>query len=128
MNILRKTHSSVLIGKPSGTLRMLGVSVLAITAFAVPALAQQYYQWSSWMGTNASGIDYRYEITGPYIVMIQFQNKTDKAVTIDYAVWVPGQDKPQKGNLRIDSNATGAGNNIQTTNGQPPSRVEVQAK
>ncbi|MGB6499669.1 MAG: hypothetical protein WBF09_21950 [Candidatus Acidiferrum sp.] len=112
--------------QPPKLLQILGVTVLAIAAFALTALAQQYYQWSGWIGTNAPSIDYRYELTGPYIVMIQFRNKTDKAITIDYAVWLPGQDKPQKGNLHIDSNSTGAGNNIQTTKGQPPSRVEVQ--
>jgi hypothetical protein len=128
MNVLRKARSSVLIGKPFGTLQMLGVVFLAITAFAITALAQQYYQWSSWMGTNASGIEYRYEITGPYVVMVQFQNKTDGAVTIDYAAWVPGQDKAQKGTTPINSKSTSGNNNISTTNGQPPSRVDVQVK
>jgi len=102
--------------------------LLLVATFSMSVVAQQYYQWSEWKGTNASGINYRYEITGPYIVMIQFQNTTANAVSIDYDVWVPNQDKPQKGSLHIDSNSTVTGNNIQTTNGQSPSRVEVQLK
>src|SRR5277367_2879386 len=108
--------------------KVFGVALLIASTFASTALAQQYYQWSDWVGTNASSIDYRYEITGPYIVMIQFQNKSDRAVTINYAAWVPGQEKPQKGTTTAQSKSNSGNNNIQTTSGRPPSRVEVQVE
>ena len=104
--------------------------VLALMAATLPAAtqAQQYNQWSGWMGTNAANIDYRFEVTGPYIVFVQFRNRGNNAVTIGYSVWVPGQNQAQTGTTYANANQTSGGVNINTTNGQRPSRVEVQIK
>lgn len=108
----------------------LSVMVVALVVATPPsaAHAQQLYQWSNWMGTNAASIDYRYEITGQYIVMVQFRNRGNSAVTILYSVWIPGQNQAQTGTTYANANETSGGVNISTTNGQPPSRVEVQTR
>ncbi len=120
-----KQRSGALLALPMAA---LAIVLLALAALPVTGAAQQYNQWSSWMGTNSSSIEYRYEVTGQYLLSIQFRNDGNTAATISYSVWVPGQDQAQTGTTYANANNTSAGVNISTTNGQPPSRVDVQIK
>jgi hypothetical protein len=113
---------------PRRRLKILGVVVLATTAFALAAFAQQFYnKWSPYHGTNDGGILWRYQINGPNLGMVQVQNNYRKAVTIDYVVTIP-QKKQQTGTIYINSESNSSINNITTTNSTPPSDATVQVK
>jgi len=99
-----------------------------VAALAGVGLAQQFGQWSDWMGTSASSIQYRWELTGSYEGMVQFRNSSSNAVTIQYAIWVPGRDQAETGTTYAKAEDTSDEVSFVTTNGQPPSRVDVQIK
>ncbi len=103
-------------------------AVLALTTMTWTALAQQYYQWSGWKGTNVAGIDYRYQVNGEYTGQIQFRNTTFNAVSINYAILEPGANQAQTGSTYIQANNTDGGNNFTPANGQPSSRVDLPIK
>ena len=78
-----------------GMIPGFAIALLAVAVLASVALAQQFGQWSDWMGTSATSVQYRWELTGSYEGMVQFRNTTNNAVTINYSIWVPGQNQRQ---------------------------------
>ena len=103
------------------------ILIALFLALTVAAGAQQLFQWSDWIPTTDASTEYRYEITGDNLLVLQFLNESKAQHRFDYEIVIPGQDQKQHGNTSLKGHRMSAEINVATNQGRPPSKVLVNS-